>query len=211
MCIYLWITINSIQEANMKICTNCSNEILNHGNKFCSRKCSVSYNNKIKPKRNLQGLCKNCNSIITTHRTYCDNCIHIFNNRKGTKEIISKTCNICNLTKSKSEFYKKGNYVFSYCKKCELNRVKNQQRIFKQHCVDYKGGKCSVCGYNKCNAALDFHHLDPNEKDFSISQFKRVSWEQNKNEIICELDKCILVCSNCHRELHDSLNTSTEN
>ena len=63
--------------------------------------------------------------------------------------------------------------------------------------IEYKGGKCEICGYNKCIAALEFHHLDPNEKDFTISGSSK-SFEHLKEEV----DKCILVCANCHRELH---------
>ena len=63
--------------------------------------------------------------------------------------------------------------------------------------VEYKGGSCNLCGYSKCLNALDFHHLNPKEKDFSISNTNR-SFEKMKSEI----DKCIMVCSNCHREIH---------
>lgn len=66
--------------------------------------------------------------------------------------------------------------------------------------VDYKGGKCQICDYNKSISALHFHHLDPNEKDFSISG-KSLSFDKLKLEV----DKCILVCSNCHSEIHDGL------
>lgn len=72
----------------------------------------------------------------------------------------------------------------------------------KQRLIDYKGGKCELCGYNKCNRALQFHHLNPEEKDFSISG-KSVSFDKLKDEV----EKCILVCSNCHSEIHDGLVT----
>ena len=66
----------------------------------------------------------------------------------------------------------------------------------------YKGNKCQCCGYNKYAGALEFHHINPNEKDFGISTkgYTR-SWENNKKE----LDKCVLVCSNCHREIHGGI------
>jgi len=65
--------------------------------------------------------------------------------------------------------------------------------------VDYKGEKCQCCGYDKYIGALEFHHIDPNEKDFSLSHRGYCySWDKVKKE----LDKCILVCSNCHREIH---------
>lgn len=70
----------------------------------------------------------------------------------------------------------------------------------KEILVEYKGGKCEVCGYEKCIKALEFHHLNPEEKDFTISG-KSYSLEKLKNEV----DKCILVCSNCHSEIHEDL------
>jgi 5-methylcytosine-specific restriction endonuclease McrA len=72
----------------------------------------------------------------------------------------------------------------------------------KQRLIDYKGGECELCGYKKCNRALQFHHLNPEKKDFSISG-KSVSFEKLKDEV----KKCILVCSNCHSEIHDGLIT----
>ena len=65
--------------------------------------------------------------------------------------------------------------------------------------VEYKGGSCENCGYNRCLEALEFHHLDPKEKDFGISSkgYAR-SWERVKIEI----EKCALLCANCHREYH---------
>lgn len=84
----------------------------------------------------------------------------------------------------------------------ELKIKKSKQVIYwrkkaKVKLVEYKGGKCEKCGYNKCIDALEFHHLDPNEKDFSIAG-KSWSLERLKREA----DKCILVCSNCHKEIH---------
>jgi hypothetical protein len=70
----------------------------------------------------------------------------------------------------------------------------------KQKLIDYKGGHCEMCGYDKCNRALQFHHKNPEEKDFQISG-KSLSFEKLKSEV----DKCILVCSNCHCEIHDGL------
>ncbi|QEG09033.1 HNH endonuclease [Aeromonas phage 4_4572] len=67
--------------------------------------------------------------------------------------------------------------------------------------VDYKGGKCEKCGYDKFIGALEFHHLNPEQKDFSLGDkgYTR-SWDKIKDE----LDKCIMVCSNCHKEIHYS-------
>lgn len=68
--------------------------------------------------------------------------------------------------------------------------------------VQYKGGKCCVCGYNKYLGALEFHHLNPNEKDFGISN---KGYTRSFEKVKEELDKCILVCSNCHKEIHAGL------
>ena len=89
-------------------------------------------------------------------------------------------------------------------KKRVAEHVSNRRRKIKIMAVEYKGGKCvhNNCGYNKCISALEFHHLDPNEKDFSLAyKGNCVSWEKVKNE----LDKCILVCANCHREIHEEM------
>lgn len=68
--------------------------------------------------------------------------------------------------------------------------------------IEYKGGCCIGCGYKRSVAALDFHHLDPAKKDFGLGMNGLTrSWQKTKEE----LDKCILVCSNCHREVHAGL------
>ena len=74
--------------------------------------------------------------------------------------------------------------------------------LIKKALVEYKGGQCSICGYNKNIAVLSFHHInDENnqkEYDISIRMGNRCSLETLKKEA----DKCILVCENCHREIH---------
>ena len=73
----------------------------------------------------------------------------------------------------------------------------------KRWAVDAFGGKCGICGYNKCVEALEFHHLDPNEKDFQLGRRGMHRHDTNWEKVKIELDKCILVCANCHRELHN--------
>lgn len=70
----------------------------------------------------------------------------------------------------------------------------------KQKAVNYLGGKCSQCGYSKTLDALHFHHLDPKEKSFELSKnmLRCKAWEV----IVTELNKCILLCANCHAEVH---------
>lgn len=83
--------------------------------------------------------------------------------------------------------------------KSSYELVKTHRHNVKEELVRYKGGKCEICGYNKCLGALDFHHLDPNQKDFNISNSKIY---KNLDILKEEVDKCILVCANCHREIH---------
>lgn len=85
------------------------------------------------------------------------------------------------------------------CRKCLSASVSMRRVILKLRAIKYKGGSCQMCGYSKCSDAFDFHHLNPENKDFSISQNgKTLGW----NKIKKELDKCILLCANCHRETH---------
>lgn len=62
------------------------------------------------------------------------------------------------------------------------------------------GNCCQICGYDKCNEALEFHHIDPDEKELA---FGKVTANPKAWDIIVkELRKCILLCSNCHKEVH---------
>jgi len=89
-------------------------------------------------------------------------------------------------------------------KKRVVEAVTRRRKKIKLKAVEYKGGKCQVCNYNRCVDALDFHHLDESKKDFAIgSRGHSRSWVR----VQAELDKCILVCSNCHREIHAKLIT----
>lgn len=67
----------------------------------------------------------------------------------------------------------------------------------KKELVEIMGGKCILCGYDKCIAALEFHHINKNEKKYQISSGSCHSWEED----IEEVKKCALVCSNCHKEI----------
>lgn len=88
------------------------------------------------------------------------------------------------------------------CLKCETEAVQKRRDKLKIMAIAYKGGKCQCCGYDNYSGALEFHHINQDEKDFAISAkgYTR-SWEKNKEE----LNKCVLVCANCHREIHGSI------
>ncbi len=84
----------------------------------------------------------------------------------------------------------------------DARSVVRSQRRKKQQAVDYLGGCCVICGYNKCLAALEFHHTDPTVKEHKLTYIVcRWTWKR----VLEELRKCILVCSNCHREIHFGL------
>ena len=83
----------------------------------------------------------------------------------------------------------------------KLAVIKRRRKV-RDMALEYKGSACQICGYNKSKRALSFHHVEPNKKDFGISSrwFTR-SWEKTR----AELDKCILLCMNCHMEIHDGV------
>ena len=85
------------------------------------------------------------------------------------------------------------------CRKCASENVSLRRQKVKELLTEYKGGKCEICGYDKCIAALEFHHINSDEKEFGIA----TSGSTKKLELLKkEADKCLLLCCNCHRELH---------
>lgn len=114
---------------------------------------------------------------------------------------MNKYCNRCQQTKPENEFYECSKKNI-YCKTCCKYLTVKRQREYKLKCLEYLGNVCSKCGYNKYAEALDFHHIDPANKKFSIAQFRKKDWKRNKDIIIAELNKCVILCANCHRELH---------
>lgn len=87
---------------------------------------------------------------------------------------------------------------------CKISAsVKRHRQSRKDRAVAYKGGKCESCGYDRSVRALCFHHTDPTLKAFPLTQSRmgNMPWK----DITVELDKCVLLCSNCHAEVHDGL------
>lgn len=76
----------------------------------------------------------------------------------------------------------------------------------KQRLIYVMGDKCACCGYSKCDSALEFHHINPQNKSFTISSNLRRNWEELRKE----LQKTIMVCSNCHREIHAGMINNDE-
>jgi len=80
--------------------------------------------------------------------------------------------------------------------------VADRRRRMRLQAIEYGGDQCQICGYKKCLRSLSFHHKDPSQKDFGLSARGLTrSWEKTKKE----LDKCILVCANCHMEIHEGI------
>ena len=83
----------------------------------------------------------------------------------------------------------------------EYRKQKERALKRKLELIELKGGKCEKCGYDKNIAALEFHHLNPSEKSFQIDSRHLSNTHIDKLKI--EVNKCILLCANCHREIHN--------
>lgn len=84
------------------------------------------------------------------------------------------------------------------CLKCRSDAVVRRRRKVKRMLVEEAGGACVGCGYSRCIAALEFHHLIPSEKSFSLSH-RGVARSLEKAR--AEASKCALLCANCHAEV----------
>ena len=126
----------------------------------------------------------------------------------GTKDVekMVKICEIC------SEKFDSNSKSRIYCFNCsgDSTRLDNETRkhqktilrqSMKRQAIKLLGGKCSICGYDRCIDALEFHHKNPQEKEFKLGSGNTMSWKEYKIEAL----KCILVCSNCHKEIHYKL------
>lgn len=162
-------------------CRHCGNEFIQKRKKSvcCSQTCRM---------RLVHGW--PCYTEISNNKKYCSSC----------KQILDITM-----------FYKvKHGVKFgtkrlrSWCITCNKKYVNRSTRNYKKEIVDFMGGKCCKCGYDKCIHALDIHHLDPLQKDPKFKQLRNILSDDLKKE----LEKCILVCANCHREIH-TMNTIT--
>ncbi len=87
------------------------------------------------------------------------------------------------------------------CKPCFNKRSGDSCRNKRIKAIELAGGSCRHCGYDKCSSALEFHHIDPTIKDAHFRGMR--SWTLEK--IKKELDNCVLLCANCHREEHERL------
>ena len=115
-----------------------------------------------------------------------------------------QNCSSCGVLLEENNAYKKTEKKWqSKCRSCYNEYCVERWQKRKLKAIEYKGGKCEECGYNKFYGALEFHHIDPSTKENTIATIKNRSWDNLKKE----LDKCVLLCSNCHKETHYKLNT----
>jgi len=119
----------------------------------------------------------------------------------------TKVCKKCEKEKPTSEFYlqqQKGKngqvwpYYDCYCKTCRTEYATNRRQEIKLKAIEYKGGKCEDCDESYDPCVYDFHHLDPSEKEIAFGSSGGMSFDKLKPE----LDKCVLLCANCHRIRH---------
>lgn len=145
-------------------------------NHFCNRSCAAAYNNRLHPKRHPEGKCRHCGTRIPAGDRYC-----------------SDPCKIAaRVARSDSPQTRKEKQVQAV--------VSHRQQV-KLRSVALKGGKCQVCGYSKAISALHFHHLDPSQKEFNLTNSTCRSWAKVEKE----LEKCVLLCNRCHSEVHEGL------
>jgi hypothetical protein len=113
------------------------------------------------------------------------------------KGIVKKPflCESCGETEPKNFTGK----MKSTCKSCHSKDIGRRLIEARTKAIEYKGGKCEICGYSRYRGALEFHHKDPTQKDPTGLRAYKLS------RLFAEVDKCLLLCSNCHREEHAKL------
>ncbi len=88
------------------------------------------------------------------------------------------------------------------CTRCRVEAVGRRRRVIKRTLVEEAGGKCVICGYSRCQRALQFHHLDPASKEFHLGHAGHC---RSLTRSRAEARKCVLLCANCHAEVEAGL------
>jgi hypothetical protein len=96
------------------------------------------------------------------------------------------------------EFVQRGDTGTWRCVPCRAEAVTDRRRRVKAILVEEAGGRCATCGYDRCMAALQFHHVDPKTKHFSLG---RKGVARSLERARAEARKCVLLCANCHAEV----------
>lgn len=140
------------------------------------------------------------------HRVYCFECspFGMHNTRKLTNESTPLKTLLRVLPNGRSEYWNEtpckectkplGKSRGVICRSCQVTLWRKRMKL---KALAYMGGECTSCGFKKYAVSLEFHHIDPSQKDFSLSGVT-IAWERMKKE----LEKCVLLCANCHRAVH---------
>ena len=172
--------------------------------KICE-KCKNEFHSPILIKRKLRNL---------QHRKFCFSCSPF--GHHNTQDITGRTkserkarrakqklsliiiCSKCKKNKPRSEYFnsqlKRRDIRSLMCKQCSNDYFAQKGIDMKKRAIAYKGGKCEDCGLSWHYAVYHFHHLDPKLKDKNMGGMRTCGWIRIKKEI----DKCVLLCSNCH-------------
>jgi transposase len=97
----------------------------------------------------------------------------------------------------RAEFVLEGRGYYR-CKRCRVEATVRRRHRLKRILVEEAGGQCILCGYSKCDRALEFHHLDPDAKEFELGYR---GCTRSLASLRAEASKCVLLCSNCHAEV----------
>jgi hypothetical protein len=194
-----------------ELCIVCNTKLTGKQTKYCSSRCKWKFvrdsgyyakrreKNKRKAIDYLGGKCVECSRVYPIK---CYEFHHINPDEKEYRigmilryswDVIKKELDKCILVCGNCHMEMHYDYN-------DDNTRKRHSHKYKKRAVNYLGGKCIDCGYNKHYAALCFHHKDGEEKEFQIGTNLDLSWDT----IQIELDKCVLYCINCHRIKHNS-------
>jgi hypothetical protein len=124
-----------------------------------------------------------------------------------------KVCTKCGTLTPLVDFWKQKKAkdgLNTWCKPCIVTGLRLATRKRKQEAIQLLGGTCAFCNGTFHQAAYDFHHTDPEEKEGGIAKLMQ-SYSITHPKFLAELSKCILLCSNCHRTLHSVMYDEGEN
>ncbi|KKM20286.1 hypothetical protein LCGC14_1646980 [marine sediment metagenome] len=209
----------SVQKRIYNTCKRCGEKFLTrkkingkirrfYARKYCLKCVPFNgYINQYKDKKPSTRICKNCGkefkSLVIINGKKIElylrkNCLKCVSLGESAQKCFSRDgekvkCEVCN----KTYIYKRGTHNCNTFRCCSCKNIERQRKA-KIKCVEYKGGKCINCGFNKYMSALVFHHVNPKNKEFRIAKWRIISW----NRIKKELNKCILLCANCHAGIH---------
>jgi hypothetical protein len=99
-------------------------------------------------------------------------------------------------------YHVKGSKNIYKCRKCASDRVTKTRKKRRKLLVEEAGGKCRICGYDSYIGALQFHHVDPSEKEFGLSGYGQT---YSLDRMRKEASKCVLLCANCHAEVEHGM------